>query len=91
MAQYVIVIESGYKTTSANYHITPTEPMGLEQAQELYSALRAGTHKSLPGEAGATVVDLSDRQFLRIRSVRAATILDRVTMGRATAQAPMVR
>lgn len=91
MDQYVIVVESGYKTTSANYRITPTEPMGLQEAQDLYAALRSGTSKHLPAEPGATVVELSDRQFLRIRSVRAATVLDRVTMGRATMQSSTSR
>lgn len=86
MDQYVIVIESGYKTTSANYHIKPTGPMGRQEAQDLYADLRTGTSEHLAAEPGATIIDLSDCQFLRIRSVRGATILDRVTMGRATVQ-----
>lgn len=40
----------------------------------------------LPAVPGATVVDVSDHQFLRIRSVRGATVLDRVTIGVATIQ-----
>ena len=86
MDQYVIVVESGYKTTSANYHIRPTEPLPLTEATELYAALRAGTSERLRAEPGATIVDLGDAQFLRVRSVRGATVLDRVSMGPATVQ-----
>lgn len=88
MDQYAIVIESGYKTTSANYRIAITEPMELSSAQELYASLRAGTSERLPAEPGATIVDVSDQQFLRVRSVRSATVLDRVSMGGASVQQP---
>lgn len=37
-------------------------------------------------ESGATVVDVSDTQFIRVRTSRGGTVLDRVTLGRATVQ-----
>ena len=60
--------------------------MLLSAPQDLFGALRSGRSELLPAESGATVVDVTDTQFIRVRKSRGATVLDRVTLGRATVQ-----
>lgn len=86
MHEYLIVVESGYKTTSANYRIWASEPLSQEAARQRFAALRAGADEALPAVAGAQVIDASDGQFLRLHKVRGALVLDRVTVGPASTQ-----
>lgn len=86
MSTHVIIVETGYKTTSANYKISVSDPLTQETAEQRYAALRAGTDPALPAESGALIVDVGPGQFLRTRRVRGATVLDRVTMGPAGIQ-----
>ncbi len=81
MQDYAIVIETGYKRTSANYHIELVGPLSQAEAEEQFSLLRAGRDERLPAEAGAVVMDASANQFLRLRQVRGATVMDRITLG----------
>lgn len=83
MTAYAIVIETGYKTTSPNYRISLEGPLEEPAARTLFASLRAGTDSRLPAAKQATVVDVSDRQFLRLRQMRGATVMDRVTIGPA--------
>lgn len=86
MEQYVVVVEAGYKSGSANYRVNHTDPMPEREARAVFDALHAGTSELLPGVDGAVVVDVSDTQFLRFRRKHGATSLDRVTLGAATTQ-----
>ncbi|MDQ2758758.1 MAG: hypothetical protein M3Y71_19740 [Actinomycetota bacterium] len=81
MSDYAIVIETGYKRTSANYHIELVGPLGQVDAEEQFGRLRTGRDERLPAEDDAVVVDASPTQFLRLRRVRGATVMDRVTLG----------
>lgn len=82
MDQFVIVIETGYKSGSANYRIHPTEPMSDQDARAEYDALHSGNSDALPSIEGAVVVDVSHTQFIRVHSARGATKLDRITLDR---------
>lgn len=86
MSEQVIIIETGYKRGSANYHIEPTEPMPQNEARAEFEAIRTGTSDRLPAVDGSMIVELSDAQFLRVRSRLGATVLDRVTLGSVTYQ-----
>lgn len=82
MADQLIVIETGYKNASANYDIHTIGPLPEAQATERFRALMAGTAPELREAKDATVVEVSDNQFLRLRhGLTGALILDRVTRG----------
>ena len=82
MNNHMIVIETGYKTTSANYKIHTIGPVDQAEADNRFQSLMAGTAPELPGAKGTTVIKVSDEQFMRIRTgLSGSTILDRVTRG----------
>ena len=81
MNDYAIVIETDYKRGSANYHLELVGPLARAAAEEQFGRLRTGGDERLPVEADAVVVDASPTQFLRLRRVRGATVMDRVTLG----------
>ncbi|MEO3937733.1 hypothetical protein V3N99_13385 [Dermatophilaceae bacterium Soc4.6] len=81
MNDYAIVIETGYKRTSANYQIELVGPLPRPEAEEQFGRLRRGGDERLPADADAVVMDAGPTQFLRLRRVRGATVMDRVTLG----------
>lgn len=86
MDEQIIVIETGYKRGSANYHIEHTDPMPQNEARAEYDAIRAGSSDRLPAADGAVIVEVSGNQFLRLRSKLGATLMDRVTIGSSSIQ-----
>lgn len=81
MSTHLILIETGYKTASANYKFATLGPMSLDEARTRFEALRSGTDRELPAEDGATVLEVTNTQFVRLRPGRSGTSLDRVTLG----------
>ncbi len=82
MSNHVIVIETGFKSASANYKIHTIGPVDQAEADSCFQSLMAGTAAELPSAKGTTVIKVSDAQFMRIRTgLSGSTILDRVTRG----------
>lgn len=78
---HIVLIETGYKTASANYRFATLGPMSLDEARSRFEALRAGTDRELPAQPGAMVLEVTDTQFVRLCLGRTGTSLDRVTLG----------
>lgn len=86
MNQFVIVVETGYNSGSSNYRIKHTGSLSQDEAVNQFNALRAGTDQMFSAVDGATIVTVSDTQFLRLHKSLTGTMMDRVTMGSATTQ-----
>lgn len=84
MEQYVIVVETGYKLASANHKITPTDPMGRPEAQQLFIELMENGHPDLlPEKNDTSILEVSPVEFIRLhRAMGGAVELDRVTLAR---------
>jgi hypothetical protein len=83
MAQYVIVLEQGYKRASMNHSISTTDPMGEEDARTAFDALRSGDREDLlPPKSGAVLLEVSATEFLRLHKGMSSLTMDRVTLTR---------